>query len=55
LISMSESQTFLEECLANDYTLFFEHDLVNECGKVKQTERGIKLDRTLSLDEFIQG
>jgi len=53
LISMQESEVFLKECVDNDYTLFFEHDLINECGKVKKTDRGFRLDRTHDLKEFL--
>jgi len=55
LLSMQESEVFLKECFENNYSLFFEHDLNNECGSVKLTERGFKLDRTFSLDEFLKG
>jgi glyoxylase-like metal-dependent hydrolase (beta-lactamase superfamily II) len=53
LNTMSERASFLKEALASDYTLFFEHDVANECGQLAQTERGIKLDTTFSLKEWL--
>lgn len=53
LDTMSERTRFLEDAVAKDYTLFFEHDLQNECGKVIQTDRGFKLDRVFSLKDWI--
>lgn len=52
LETMRERAHFLNEAVQNDYTLFFEHDLVNECGKVKHTERGYRLDHAFPLSEF---
>jgi len=53
LDTMTEKNLFLEEAVNNDYTLFFEHDLNVECGKVVQTERGFKLGETFDLTSFI--
>lgn len=53
LDTMTEKNLFLGEAVDNDYTLFFEHDLNVECGKVIQTERGFKLGDTFDLTTFI--
>jgi glyoxylase-like metal-dependent hydrolase (beta-lactamase superfamily II) len=53
LDTMKEKAAFLQEAVDNDYTLFFEHDLQVECGKVVQTERGFKLGETFKLETFI--
>lgn len=37
---MRDKQIFLEEAVANDYILFFEHDNKNECCTVQKNERG---------------
>ena len=42
LISLREKKSFLEEALAGDYILFFEHDPVNECCTLQKTEKGIR-------------
>lgn len=52
LITMIEKEKFLNEAAANNYILFFEHDPVVECCTVKQTERGVKMDRTFMLSEL---
>jgi hypothetical protein len=52
LITMEEKGKFLDEAAAKEYVLFFEHDPVNECCTVKQTEKGVRLDRTFSLNEI---
>jgi glyoxylase-like metal-dependent hydrolase (beta-lactamase superfamily II) len=53
LITMEEKEKFLNEAADNQYILFFEHDPVNECCTVKRTEKGIRLDRTISLSEIL--
>jgi glyoxylase-like metal-dependent hydrolase (beta-lactamase superfamily II) len=52
LQTLKEKQAFLEEAASNDYILFLEHDSVNECCTVQQTDRGIRLFETFRLDEF---
>jgi glyoxylase-like metal-dependent hydrolase (beta-lactamase superfamily II) len=52
LITMEEKSRLLDEAAANEYILFFEHDAVSECCTVKQTEKGVRLDRTFSLSEI---
>ncbi len=53
LIAMDEKKIFLEEAAANNYVLFFEHDPVNQCCTVKQTEKGVRLDRVFPLKEIL--
>jgi glyoxylase-like metal-dependent hydrolase (beta-lactamase superfamily II) len=42
LVSLQEKKVFLEEALAGDYILFFEHDPVHECCTLQKTEKGIR-------------
>ena len=42
LTTLNEKKSFLKEAIENDYILFFEHDPVNECCNLQQTERGIR-------------
>lgn len=51
LVTMDEKEKFLKQCIENDYLLFFEHDSKNELGRLKQTEKGIRLDSTYSFNE----
>jgi glyoxylase-like metal-dependent hydrolase (beta-lactamase superfamily II) len=53
LITLEEKERFLKEAAANNYILFLEHDPVNECCTVKETERGVRLDKTFSLKEIL--
>lgn len=42
LTTIHEKKSFLKEALEGDYVLFFEHDPVNECCTLQQTEKGIR-------------
>ena len=53
LTTLKEKKAFLEEALGEQYILFFEHDPKNECCNLKQTERGIRQDRTFPLQEIL--
>ncbi len=51
LTTLNEKKQFFEEALANDYILFFEHDPVNECCTLQQTEKGVRMKDVLKLSE----
>ncbi|MEQ9168427.1 MAG: MBL fold metallo-hydrolase [Fulvivirga sp.] len=53
LLTMSEKEQFLKEAADNEYILFLEHDPENECCTVKNTEKGVRLDRTFPLSEVL--
>lgn len=52
LTTLNEKQAFLTEALTNDYILFFEHDPVNECCTLQQTEKGIRVKDVFKLSEL---
>jgi len=52
LTTLEEKKSFLEEALANDYILFFEHDPVHECCTLKQTPKGIRPKEFFRIDEI---
>ena len=52
LTSMNEKKLFLNEAITNNYTLFFEHDPINECCNLQQTERGIRQKDCFRLSDF---
>lgn len=52
LVTMDEKSKFLEEAAREKYILFLEHDPVNECCTVKQTEKGVRIDQTFKLNEI---
>ncbi|MCS6974758.1 MAG: MBL fold metallo-hydrolase [Cyclobacteriaceae bacterium] len=53
LLTLEEKERFLNEAVARQYILFFEHDPVNECATVKHTEKGVRLDQTLKLADVL--
>lgn len=52
LTTLGEKKSFLQEAATNDYVLFFEHDPVNECCTVQQTEKGVRPDEFFKLSEL---
>ena len=52
LLAMDEKTNFLREALEKNYTLFFEHDPLNECCSLVQTEKGIRLKEAFKLSEL---
>jgi hypothetical protein len=53
LVAMEEKEKFLKEAAEKNYILFFEHDPHHECCTVKNTEKGVRLDRTFPLSEVL--
>lgn len=53
LLTMEEKAKLLDEAAAKGYILFFEHDPLVECCTVKQTDKGVRIDQTMSLSEVI--
>ena len=52
LITMKEKGRFLEKAQREDYILFFEHDSINECCTLKETEKGVRLDNTFDFNSL---
>jgi len=52
LTTLNEKKSFLTEALQNDYVLFFEHDPLNECCNLQQTEKGIRQKDVFKLGEW---
>ena len=52
LFTLSEKKMFLQEALDNDYILYFEHDPVNECCTLQQTEKGIRQKDVFKLSDL---
>ncbi len=50
--TLVEKRTFLEEAVANNYILFLEHDSINECCTLQQTEKGIRAKETFKLSDL---
>jgi len=52
LTTLKEKKIFLDHALQNDWMLFFEHDPVNECCTLKQTEKGIRVNEIFRMSDF---
>ena len=52
LTTLNEKKIFLTEALENNYTLFFEHDPVNECCNLQMTEKGIRVKDVFKLNQI---
>lgn len=52
LVSLDEKDTFLKDAAANNYILMFQHDPVNECSTVINTDKGVRSGETLKLTDL---
>ncbi len=52
MTTLQEKKYFLHEAITENYILFFEHDPVNECCTLQQTEKGIREKGVFSLQEL---
>jgi hypothetical protein len=49
LITLTEKEAFLKHAAGNSFVLFLEHDSVNECCTLQQTEKGVRLSEAASF------
>ena len=52
LTTLNEKKSFLKEAVEGEYILFFEHDPVNECCNLQQTDRGIRAKDLFKLADI---
>jgi glyoxylase-like metal-dependent hydrolase (beta-lactamase superfamily II) len=52
LITMEEKKNFLTKASEENFILFLEHDSVNECCNLIQTEKGVRLGEQFSFNEL---
>jgi glyoxylase-like metal-dependent hydrolase (beta-lactamase superfamily II) len=52
LQTLNEKKTFLSEAMEKEYILFLEHDPLNECCTLQQTEKGVRCNKTFKLSEL---
>lgn len=50
--TLEERQSYWKEIVENDYILFLEHDPQHICCTLQQTEKGIRLKDTFSLEDI---
>lgn len=52
LITLAEKEEFLPKAAKENYVLYFEHDGINECCTVEQTEKGVRVNQKFSLEDY---
>jgi glyoxylase-like metal-dependent hydrolase (beta-lactamase superfamily II) len=52
LLTLQEKERILEQALAEDWILFFEHDPLHECCNLQKTEGGIRANEFFKLSEI---
>ncbi|WP_276363586.1 MBL fold metallo-hydrolase [Daejeonella sp. H1SJ63] len=51
--TLNEKKKFFEEATQNGYVLYLEHDPVNECCTLQETEKGIRVKDTFKLTDIL--
>lgn len=54
LVTMKETQAYLEHAVDKHYTLFFEHDIDTECCTLIRGKRGVQKHENISLNQFLE-
>ena len=52
LETLEDKKRFFKDAIKDNYIIIFEHDLYNECCTIKNTEKGIVVDKTFNLKSF---
>ncbi len=52
LLTLPEKEKFLKKAADNNFYLFLEHDAHNQIITVQNTDKGVRLNETLSLNDF---
>ena len=52
LLTLEEKGAILSQAAEENWILLLEHDAQHECCTLKQTEKGVRLDRTFSIEEI---
>ena len=51
--TLNEKRKFFNEAVQNNYILYLEHDPINECCTLQETEKGIRVKETFKLTDII--
>jgi glyoxylase-like metal-dependent hydrolase (beta-lactamase superfamily II) len=54
LITLEDKERFFKDAVNENFVLFFEHDIYNECCNLIKTEKGVRAKETFTLEEFIK-
>src|SRR4051812_41708423 len=53
LLTLTEKEKFLKRAADEKFILFLEHDSVNECCTVENTEKGVRLKQAHKFEELV--
>src|SRR5690554_4751249 len=53
LLTVTEKDQFLKQAVANNYYLFLEHDAHHPIITLKDTEKGVRLDKVFSVNDIL--
>jgi glyoxylase-like metal-dependent hydrolase (beta-lactamase superfamily II) len=53
LITLEDKERFYKDATENEFIIFLEHDLYNECCTLQKTEKGIRLKETFKLEAIL--
>lgn len=53
LLTVAEKDQFLKQAVANNYYLFLEHDAHHPIITLKDTEKGVRLDKVFSVNDIL--
>jgi glyoxylase-like metal-dependent hydrolase (beta-lactamase superfamily II) len=53
LITLEDKERFYKDAVENDFIIFLEHDLYNECCTLQKTDKGVRLKDTFKLEEVL--
>jgi glyoxylase-like metal-dependent hydrolase (beta-lactamase superfamily II) len=52
LLTLEEKKAFLERAAEQEFVLFMEHDAHNPCCTLKETEKGVRLDKRYEFEDL---
>ena len=52
LITLKDKDRFFKEAIEQNFTLFFEHDIYNECCTLQETPKGVRAKEVFSIDDL---
>jgi len=52
LVTLEDKTRFYKEAVENDYIIFLEHDLYNECCTLQQAEKGVRVKEAFTLESI---
>ncbi len=52
LETLKEKKSFLKEAVEHNYLLFFEHDIFNQCCRVEDSKKGVRVRESTTLQEI---